>query len=393
MMPLRRILIAPDKFKGSLTSSEVCRAIETGLRRAADTSTLVIAPSTEIISLPLADGGDGLLDIIAYYTGGVMHLETVKDPLGRAIKSGWLLSKDGRTAFVEMAKASGLDLLNPAEYDCLHTTTFGTGELIGAAIRSGAREIVIGIGGSATNDGGMGMAAALGYRFLDCEGKELSPVGASLIKVARIHRFLPAGIWPGIRFRVAVDVKNPLIGPQGATRIYAPQKGADPLTVELLEVGMRNFSAVLKTDLGMDLADVEGAGAAGGLGAGCMAFLHAAPVRGVDLAFEYADAVRQIQAADIVITGEGKIDRQTLQGKLVAAIAQLGRQYGRRVFAVCGKLELSAEELRGMGVEAAFSIIGGIARAGEKDPESYAMQNAAELLDEIGFGLGLLLKD
>jgi glycerate 2-kinase len=384
MMPPRRILIAPDKFKGSLTSFEVCRAIETGLRRAADISTSVFGSSLEIISLPLADGGDGLLDIIAYHTGGVMHNETVKDPLGRAIKSGWLLSKDGRTAFVEMAKASGLDLLNPAEYDCLRTTTFGTGELVAAAVRSGAREIVIGIGGSATNDGGMGMAAALGYRFLDCEGKELSPVGASLIKVARIHR-PPAGIWPGIHFRVAVDVKNPLTGPQGAARIYAPQKGADPVAVELLEAGMQNFSAVLKTDLGMDLADVEGAGAAGGLGAGCMAFLHAVPVRGVDLAFEYGDAVRQIQAADIVITGEGKIDRQTLQGKLVAAIAQLGRRYGRRVFAVCGKLELSAEELRGMGIEAAFPIIGGVSPAGAKDPESYAMQHAAELLDEIGY--------
>ncbi len=151
MMPPRRILIAPDKFKGSLTSFEVCRAVETGLRRAADASPLVGQPPMEIISLPLADGGDGLLDIIAYYTGAVMHRETVKDPLGRAILSGWLLSADGRTAFVEMAKASGLDLLKPTEYDCLHTSTFGTGELIAAAIRSGAREIVIGIGGSATN--------------------------------------------------------------------------------------------------------------------------------------------------------------------------------------------------------------------------------------------------
>jgi glycerate kinase len=371
MSPLR-ILIAPDKFKGSLTSVEVCRAVETGLRRA--------DPSLEIVSLPLADGGDGLLDIVRHYTGAILHPETVQDPLGRPISSGWLLSADGRTAFVEMAKASGLALLKPAEYDCLHTTSFGTGQLIAAAIRSGAKDIVIGIGGSATNDGGMGMAAALGYRFIDREGQALSPFGANLIHVAGIDFGGGAGeIWQGIRFRVAVDVKNPLIGSQGAARVYAPQKGADPAGVELLETGMQNFSAILKGRLGIDLSDVEGAGAAGGLGAGCMAFLGAALVRGVDLAFEYSDADRQVHTADIIITGEGKIDSQTLQGKLVAGIAQLGRKYGHRVFAVCGKLALSAEELGEMGIEAAFPIIG------EGHTVEYAMQNAAVLLSEIGF--------
>jgi glycerate 2-kinase len=350
-----KILLAPDKCKGSLNSFEVCDAIEEGLR-AAERNAGTLAPAFRIVRLPLADGGDGLLEIIRFYTGGQPRHAQVLDPLSRTIASSWLLSGDGRTGFIEMARASGLQLLEPAEYNCLLGSTFGTGQLIAEAVRAGVEEIVIGIGGSATNDGGIGMAAALGVRFLDEEGKELPPSGGSLIRLEKID--VSASLArTGILFRVASDVQNPLCGEQGATRVYAPQKGASPEMVELLEAGMLNYAAVLKRDLGIDLAGRAGAGAAGGLGAGCMAFLDARWVSGVDLVLEYSGAAHQVQEADMIITAEGKIDGQTLQGKAVAGIAALGRRYNKPVVALCGALTLSAEELRRMGVTAALSIV------------------------------------
>jgi glycerate kinase len=356
------ILIAPDKFKGSLNSFEVCDAIESGLRLAGrgtewpEDGLAQPAGAFRIVKLPLADGGDGLLDIIRHYTDARPRYMQVQDPLSRTISSSWLLSADGSTAFIEMAKASGLHLLRPSEYDCLLASTYGTGQLIGEAIRSGVKEIVIGIGGSATNDGGIGMAAALGLRFLDKDGKDLPPSGKSLIHIAKIDvGKRPA--WPGIRFRVASDVQNPLCGPQSASRVYAPQKGATPEMVNLLEAGMLNYSALLKKDLGIDIADRTGAGAAGGLGAGCMAFLGAEVVKGVDLVMEYSLAEEQVQRADIIITGEGKIDGQTLHGKLVAGIAALGGRYHKPVIALCGQLAITPDELRQLGIRAGFAIV------------------------------------
>ncbi|MHA4808096.1 glycerate kinase [Flavitalea flava] len=387
-MPIR-ILIAPDKFKGSLTSFELCSLIEKGLRMA--------SPDFHIVQLPLADGGDGLLEIITHYTPSEMLEEEVQDPLSRPVRAGWLLSADGQTAFIEMARASGLSLLDPREYDPLLSSTYGTGQLIGAAIRSGVKEIILGIGGSATNDGGIGMAAALGYRFLDAKGKELRPSGGSLLQLARIEA--PPGFegkgrqggkdgpeWKDIRIRVACDVRNPLCGSLGATRVYGPQKGAGPREIEILEEGMLNLVELLKKDLGLDLANREGAGAAGGLGAGCMAFLGAELVRGVDLVMEYSKAARHIAEADWIITGEGKMDGQTLQGKLVAGIAELGRQSGKRVIAICGTLDLTVSELQQTGLTAAFSIL--------PRPMSLeeALQNGASFLLETAYNIGNLLK-
>lgn len=382
-----RILIAPDKFKGSMDSFQVCDAIENGLRLAAKNSGSRPAPAGtdfQIVKLPLADGGDGLLDIIAHYTAAQPRYTEVRDPLSRTISSSWLLSADGRTAFIEMAKASGLELLQPSEYDCLRSSTYGTGELIGEAIRAGVEEIVIGIGGSATNDGGMGMAAALGVRFLDKAGKELSPSGGSLMRLTQID--IPrTAAWPGIHFRVASDVQNPLCGIQGASRIYAPQKGADPATVEFLEAGMLNYAAVLKKDLGIDLAARPGAGAAGGLGAGCIAFLSAELVSGVELVMEYSRALEKVQQADIIITAEGKIDGQTLQGKLVAGIADLGKRYHKPVVALCGILAVTADDLRQLGIGAAFSIVNRPMSLEE------AMREGPTLLGETASQLGALL--
>ena len=373
-----RILIAPDKFKGSLNSFEVCDAIEKGLRRVPGGDVF------QIQRLPLSDGGDGLLDILRYYTDAGLRYAGVSDPLSRTISSSWLLSADGRTAFIEMALASGLQLLQPSEYNCMLGSTYGTGQLIGEAIRSGAEEIVIGIGGSATNDGGMGMAAALGVRFLDDAGIVLSPSGSNLIKLAKIDVPETAS-WPGIRFRVASDVQNPLCGPQGASIVYAPQKGASPEMVGQLEAGMLNYAAVLKRELGIDLADRPGAGAAGGLGAGCMAFLQAGLVSGVELVIEYSGALQQVQANDLIITGEGRIDGQTLQGKAVAGIAALGRQYQKPVLAFCGDLAVTAEELQQLGVQAAFSIVDRPMSLEE------AMRDGGKLLESAACHAGSLL--
>jgi len=361
-----RFLIAPDKFKGSLDSFQVCAHIEKGLRTVFGNS------DASVIQLPLADGGDGLLDIIAYYTDARIRRTTVTGPLFKPVQAEWLLSGDGRTAYVEMAKASGLQLLQPWEYDCRLTTSYGTGELIAEAVRCGAEEIILGIGGSATNDGGAGMAAAWGYRFLDENGAALSPAGGNLIQIARIEAPQEAAgsdMFFGerrqvrnmngqtLRFRLACDVRSPLYGPSGATRVYAPQKGAGPEAIEQMEEGMVHYAALLKRDLGMDVAGKEGAGAAGGMGAACMAFLGAEPASGVDLVFEYSRASRHIQEADIVLTGEGRLDEQTPEGKVVAGVAALGKRYNKPVIAICGSLDLGPVVWQSMGITAAFSII------------------------------------
>lgn len=233
-MPVK-VVIAPDKFKGSLTSFEVCDAIEKGLQKASS--------SFEIFKLPLADGGDGLSEVISYYTHATPQPAVVFNPLFEIVTPSWLLSADGKTAFVEMAKASGLQLLKPAQYNPLRTSTYGTGQLIKAAIDKSAAHIILGIGGSATNDGGIGMAAALGYRFTDEIDKELSPVGENLIYIKHIHIGSSVDL-KNIRIQVACDVKNLLCGENGASRIYGPQKGATPQMVEQLEEGMMTYAAL-----------------------------------------------------------------------------------------------------------------------------------------------------
>lgn len=379
-----RIVIAPDKFKGSLTSFEVCAAIARGLQAASDSQGNPDAAGFDIVQLPLADGGDGLLDIIRYYTRAEIRTATVSGPLSEPVSASWLLTPDGETAFVEMAEASGLLLLDPAQYNCEITSTYGTGQLILEAIRSGVEEIVIGIGGSATNDGGAGMGAALGYRFFDGDGNIFIPVGGDLIRIARIeppenNRFRH------IRFRVAGDVRNPLCGPSGATRIYAPQKGAGPSVVETLEAGMLHYAELLKRDLGVDVRDRAGAGAAGGLGAGCMAFLQAAFEGGVELMMGISKTAQCIREADWVITGEGRMDKQTLHGKLIAGIAELAQQYNKPVLAICGSMDLSVADWRSMGIVSAFSIVN------RAMPLEEAQRQAAALLEEAAYSIGSLL--
>lgn len=372
-----RILLAPDKFKGSLTSFEVCNALEKGLRLA--------LPGIEVIQLPMADGGEGWLELISHYAKGKEIPLEVSNPLFHPVKTSWLLSEDGKTAFIEMAKASGLQLLTPSFYNPADTSTFGTGQLLKAAVKSGASTIIIGAGGSATNDGGIGMAAALGYKFLDDVGRELLPIGANLIHIRRIDSRNRIEL-RGIRFIVATDVRNFLCGEHGATKTYGPQKGASPEMIEELEKGMVNYCEVLKIELGIDLSNVEGAGAAGGLGAGCIAFLGSEIIPGFELLWNLAGGNQKMRLVDLVITGEGKVDKQTLSGKVVASVVSKANQFEKEVIVVCGSLELSPQELGSLGISTAFSIM--------DKPMSLtmALKEAPKLVEGIGFKIGSLIK-
>ncbi|HEU4901886.1 MAG TPA: glycerate kinase, partial [Flavisolibacter sp.] len=329
-----KIVIAADKFKQSLSSVDVCRAIREGL--------LLASPAFDITSLPLSDGGDGLAEILAFYSPFEKVTETVCDPLWRPVKATWLYAENERLAFIEMAQASGLHLLQPSEYNCAATTTYGTGQLIKKALEKGARKIIIGIGGSATNDAGIGMAAALGYRFLDAKGNEVQPVGGSLVLIEHIDSTAKIPL-DGVTVQVACDVTNYLTGENGASKIYAPQKGASPLVVEEMEKGMQHFAAVVRKQYGKEIESIEGGGAAGGMGAGCVLFLGAGIVRGSAIAFHYSKAEQHIKNADVVITGEGRIDSQTWNGKLVDAVINLCQKHHKPVIALCGTLALSAE--------------------------------------------------
>ncbi|MBS1932879.1 MAG: glycerate kinase [Bacteroidetes bacterium] len=371
-----KIVIAPDKFKGSLTSFEVCDIVARGINS--------VIHDCEIVQLPLSDGGDGLSEIVSYYTKAETKYEEVLNPLFEPIQSSWLFSQ--QVAFIEMAKASGLQLLRPEQYNCALTSTYGTGQLIKTAVNSGAKEIIIGIGGSATNDGGIGMAAALGYKFLAKHGKELSPTGGNLIYIKNIDS---SGFNEDmhIRYIVACDVKNMLCGENGATKMFAAQKGADAKMIEQLEEGMMHYAGIVKHDLGIDVSSIEGGGAAGGLGAGCVAFLGAEIISGIDLVLKYSNAEKYISDCDAVVTGEGKIDAQTLQGKLVDGVSSLGKKYGKKIIAVCGRSELSASALLEHGILECFELM----KEGMSLEES--IQQSQKLLFEASRKAGMFLQE
>ena len=363
-----KILLAPDKFKGSLTAVEVCAAMTEGIRLADSTAT--------VVAVPMADGGEGTADVLTQATAGVWHTAVVQNPLGRPIEAGYGISGDGTTAFIEMAQASGLRLLNQSECNPFTTNTFGTGELIRHAAERGVTHIVLGIGGSATNDAGTGMAAALGWRFLDVAGQELRPCGGNL---AHIQTIIPPEIEWNISVEVACDVTNPLVGIQGASYIYGPQKGATPADLPMLDAGMQHWADVVKNQFGIDLATMPGAGAAGGLGAGAVLFLKARLTEGVQLVIQHTRLAEKLAGVDLVLTGEGRIDRQTLQGKLIAGITRLAQSENIPVVALCGSLQLSPDELATLGLTSAFAITPG--------PVSLenALTNAAEYVKRTTF--------
>jgi glycerate 2-kinase len=336
-----KILIAPDKFKGSLPAKEVCDAIEEGL--------LARYPTAQIAKIPLADGGEGTFEILMSQSKGRIKKLSVLDPLFRPIQAGYGISKDGDTAFIEMAKASGLLLLTEEERNPLHTSTIGTGQLIADALDEGVSHIILGIGGSATNDAGIGMMTALGFQFISRQKEELSPIGQSLLAIETIDSSRCHPRLNDATFTVLCDVSNPLYGPTGAAHVYAPQKGASALEVAQLESGLMHFAKLAEKLYGLNL-NFPGAGAAGGLGAAGKLFLNATLQRGIDYVSTVVRLEKEIEACDHVVTGEGKVDSQTFSGKVVAHVVELSKRYAKPVTVICGQCAYTDNELQAKGI-------------------------------------------
>ncbi len=373
-----RIVIAPDSYKGSLSALRVASAIEAGVLR--------VFPDAEIVKIPIADGGEGFVEALALATGGTLFTEEVPGPLGRPVRSTWGALGDGRSAVIEMAAASGMSLISPQERDPRITTTLGTGRLIKAALDRGFCRIILGIGGSATNDGGAGMAQALGVSFLDSDGKELSPGGAALANLSEVRT---AGLDPRLKeteLIVACDVDNPLIGPRGASLVYGPQKGATPEVAAQLDNALKRFGEIAFQGTGKDIASRPGAGAAGGLGAGLMFFTDAEFRPGVDVVLNVTGFDSLVQTADLVITGEGATDFQTAFGKAPMGVAARAKRHGKPVVCLSGGLLDGSEEVLRHGMDAIFSI--------PPRPMSLqeCMENAPMLIEEAAERLARLLK-
>lgn len=369
------IVVAPDSFKGSLSAPEVAAAVAAGLRRA--------LPRARVDAFPMADGGEGTAEVLCTVTGGHMVPRRVVDPLGNEIEASFAILGDGATAVVELAAASGLPLVPPTRRDPMFTTTFGTGQLIMAALEQGCRRIMVTIGGSATVDGGLGMLSALGFRFLDGDGLPVPWGGRGLKMVRRALR--PAG-FPGVEFTVACDVDNPLVGPQGAAAVFGPQKGATPAQVVELDEGLAHLATIWKEQWGADVALMPGAGAAGGAGAAMVAGLGAALRPGAELVLELSGLRDIIPQAHLVVTGEGKFDFQTLRGKAPAAVARLARRAGVPVAMVCGEVAGTMADLDQEAIAVALSICEGPMTLEE------SMSRARELLERAGERLGRLLR-
>lgn len=342
-----KIVLAPDKFKGSLSGPDFCRTVEAAIRE--------FLPQAEVVSLPLADGGDGTAEVLQDRLGATRIEVPVSDPLFRPIVTDYLYDVNSGLAFIEMAKASGYALLQPEERNPMFTTTFGTGELIQYAIKAGAKRLIIGLGGSATNDAGTGMAAALGYRFLDESRAEVSPVGKNLEKITRIEAPAEDPI-KGIQVDLACDVSNPFYGEMGAAQVYGPQKGANAQEVLQLDQGLQSFAALVKKDFDLNLQNIPGAGAAGGVGGGAVAFLGAKHRSGIELVKELLDFEASLEGADWVITGEGALDEQSLYGKTIQGVTDSAQKSGVPVAVFCGHLDLAEAKRKEVGIAYATSI-------------------------------------
>ncbi len=343
-----KIVIAPQAFKGSISALDAAAAMSRGVLRA--------VPDAETVAVPVADGGDGTLETLVEGSGGEVRTSTVTGPLGEKIEAQWGAMGDGTTAVVEMARTSGLALIPVDGRDPLNATTFGLGEAIRHALDAGFRRFIVGIGGSATNDAGAGMAQALGVHLMDRLGLELQFGGAAL---ARLDRIDPAELDPRAgesQFLVASDVNNPLTGPEGASAIYGPQKGATPEMVEQLDAALLHFAGIAHRDLGADVKDVPGAGAAGGLGAGLLAFLGAQLRPGVDIVLETVDLESRLEGADLVITGEGCLDHQTVYNKAPIGVAAMASARGIPVVAIAGSLGERFADVHHHGIDAAAAI-------------------------------------
>ena len=362
-------LFSPDSFKGSLSAAEVCEILSQEAQ--------VAFPGCECRCVPMADGGEGTCEAVCQALDGHLVPAVVKDPLGRDVTATYCLFGDDEghraSAVIEMASASGITLLAAGERTPLHTSTYGTGQLIAHALDAGARDIAVAIGGSATNDGGMGAMRALGARFLDAEGNELAGVGIDLERVRSIDLAGMDGRLAQASFSVLCDVDNPLTGPDGATRVFAPQKGASADDVERLEAGMRNYARVLEETFGQDVASLPGSGAAGGLGAALLAFLSSAKVPGVEWVLDRVGFDARLCGVDLCVTGEGRLDVQTARGKVVLGVTRRCARAGVPVVALVGDAEPGIVP-ESLGLDAVFS-----ARPSDMEVDE-AMRHARELV-------------
>ncbi len=363
-----RVVIAPDKFRGSLTATEAAEAMGRGVRAA--------VPDARIDRVPMADGGEGTVEALVAAAGGEIRAVEVAGPLGARVTARFGLLGDGTTAVVEMAQASGLALVAKAARDPMRASTRGTGELLLAAIAAGARRVIMGIGGSATNDGGAGLGQALGYRLLDDQGRDLEPGGGALGGLARIELSAKGHELEGVEIIVACDVDNPLCGPSGATRVFGPQKGVTPRTAPLLDANLAHYAAVVERDLGVSIRDLPGAGAAGGLGGGLVAFTRARLERGVEIVMDAVKLRDRLANADLCLTGEGKLDAQSAHGKTVAGVGRLAWTLGVPTLVFAGVIEAGAVAKLGDHVTAAFALCEGAITQAE------AIAQAGPLLEQ-----------
>jgi len=363
-----RVVVAPDKFKGSLSASEVAEAMARGVKAA--------CPSAEVDRAPMADGGEGVVEALVEATGGSYREEEVAGPLGEPVRARFGMLGDGQTAVIEMAAASGLALTPIEARNPLKTSTRGTGELLLAAVRAGARRVIVGIGGSATNDGGAGMAQALGYRLLDAQGIEIGPGGGELARLDRIERDDQTARFDGLEIAVACDVDNPLCGPEGASAVYGPQKGATPKMVEELDRNLARLARIIERNLGPSIAELPGAGAAGGLGGGLVAFAGGKLESGVDLVLDAVGLAERLRGAELCLTGEGALDAQSAFGKTTVGVARLARSMEVPTLALVGSIGEGAERTLDEGIDAYFSICPGPMNLDE------AVANASRLLEK-----------
>ena len=372
-----KILIASDSFKGSATTMEVADRIEKGLIR--------IIPELEVLKLPMADGGEGTVETLVYGMDGKFVYEEVTGPLGDRVQAKYGIIQD-QIAIIEMAEASGLVLVEEERRNPSLTSTYGTGELILSALQRGYGKIYVGIGGSATNDGGVGMARALGYRFLDRDGNEIPEGGGGLDGLRRIDRSNVTPLLEGAQITVMCDVENPLYGPDGAAYVYGPQKGADPQMVQLLDRNLRHLADILKEDMDVDIGDVPGSGAAGGLGGGLMAFCGADLRPGIEMVLDILEFDGLLKDVDLVITGEGRIDGQSSKGKVPAGVAKRARKLNKPLVAMAGGVGEGTEILHTMGIDLILPIVD--RPMGLLD----AMDGVGILLEKTGERLGRIIR-
>lgn len=370
-----KIVVAIDSLKGSLTSIEAGEAIRKGI--------LNVNASAQVVIKPLADGGEGTTEALVSGMGGEMCTKQVTGPLGTQVTATYGMVSNQTTAVIEMAEAAGLPLVQKEKRNPLYTTTYGVGEMIQACIKQGCRKFIVGIGGSATNDAGIGMLKALGYRFLNIEGEEVGEGGQAL---GQIHQIDDTNRLPELaecEFKVACDVNNPLYGPNGAAAIYGPQKGATPEIVKELDAGCKHFAKVTNAFLGQDFSQVEGAGAAGGLGFGFMAFLKGQLESGIQIILKETKLEDEMKEADLVITGEGRLDNQTAMGKAPIGVAKLAKKYNLPVIGLAGALAKEAKKCNEEGIDAYFSIVNSAMSLEDAMKRENALENMTKTTEQI----------